>query len=375
MPDDYPRDAWSTESTAANIATWESMLASYDLDTGPARNPKGRAFASLLRKRAAKSKSFEEMAELTPMEYEGVIIDERIEYINRKQMVEMLRLASDEDVLEIVKCHLHFGNRKVPECYLIWNLNPAHMCPSLRDSRGKVFDYRTEKAPDPGRSLCQAFTQDGKLVCYAWAAELGYKDCFPYRVRQNELWDSVIRDNPDVMVQAVEDLHAEALESNQPIVAFRWSEAGDLEDQKSLDVACEISNALRRLPVPEYITTQLYDDHEIPGTGRQDAKGKWIKGTGTIVKAGLKRKRWQPGAFTSYLYSARSDLDFRKAPKSGLVVLGSDWTGPGLSGQFVMVEHPSDDPQPDGENWRMCPMKCRICQRCPSGLSSRVLAH
>lgn len=378
MPDDYPRDAWSPKATVPNIVYWERLLSEFDLDVEPARNPK--TFADLAREEMERMKSFEQVAELMPSSYSGIVIDEQIEYVNRRQMREMIRLLAKTEggLIELVKAHLHFGNRKLPENYLIWNLNPAHMCPSLKNERGKLFNYLRDGAPDAEKSFCQAFNEKGTLVCYAWGAEIGYKDCFPYRIRQNELWRSLLRDNPQYMIEAVKEIHANKLETDKPIVAFRWSESGDLEDQKSLNSAMKISLALARLPVPDRIVTVLEKDHELPGTGQRTAKGKWIKGTGKIIRKGMHEAPWKPGRFVSYLYSARQDLDFSRARENELVVLGSDWEdkhAPGLSGQFVMVEDPSDPPAVRGENWKMCPMKCRICQRCPSGLSSRVLNH
>lgn len=362
MPDDYPRDAWSPETTAPNIMDWEEMLEDYDLDVEPRRNP--ASFATIA-----------QQVEIDVMRYKGVRINKEVESVNRMQVNEFIKLADERDLLRLIKVHLHSGNRKLPEHYLIYNLNPAHMCPSLSNRRGNKYNYLKDEAPSAKNSYCQAFNERGALICYAWGAELGYKDCFPYRIRQNEIWRKLVRDTPEIMIAAVEDLHASRMEGDEPVVAFRWSESGDIEDQKSLNAIMRISKALSDLPVPDHIVTWLEEDHEIPGTGKRDAKGKWIKGTGKIVRAGAHRATWRPGQFASYLYSARQDLDFSRAPAHDLVLLGSDWVGRGLSGQFVMVDDPKDPPAADGDDWKMCPMKCRICQRCPMGLSSKVLNH
>ena len=342
MPDDYPRDAFDPNAVAPNVSAWQGLLVKHNLDVSPRRNPKSLAFGALARKHGITSES-----------YKGVRIDKDIEMLNRRQVREMLKLVDDKGLMKLIAAHLHFGNRKVPQSYLIFNLTPAHQCPSLAFKKGK---------PDAINSFCQAFNDDGRLVCYAWAAEQFYKSAFPYRIRQNELWRRLIKDDPATMIETVALLHARRRKTDKPLVAFRWSEAGDIEDQAGLESMYVISRALSKLAVPKTIITTLDDDHDVPGTD-------------VTVKAGDYEWPWRPGKFTSYCYSARQDLDFSQAKRNKLIILGSDWTASGISGQFKMVTDVDESPHQRGEQWDLCPMKCKICQRCPRGLNTKVLNH
>lgn len=344
MPDDYPATAWSQELAADGLDDYQSMLERYELADDRMPNP-------------TLKKLLERYGRILPEQAEKSIkIDEKLE---RRRISELIGSISEGDLISLLMMHFRKGNRKVPEQYLIWNMTPAHQCPSLGFTRGR---------PDPGKSTCQAFDGDGKLVCYAWRDEITYPDAFPARVRQNELWERVVKTHggTELFVAAIRRLHKGGQRSGGiPVVGLRISEAGDFPDQKSVDIVNRVTREVADLAVPEHIQIKIY--REEPAVTRTGHKTKKM-----VLDCRL-NFRWVPRRWVTYCYTARQGLDFSEAEDSGLIVLGSDWgvEEPGIAGQFKMVNDKGEPPL----DWAFCPMKCRICQRCVLGRSSRVLNH
>lgn len=346
MPDDYPRSAYSVANVSDNLKEFDALLRKYDLDD-PQPNP---SIGQIMKKHGLTDQQIAT----------GLRISQDIE---RAKIDELLSLVkSERDLLTLVKAHIHKGNKKVPENYLIFNMTSAHNCPSLSNSQGGRFRFGVDAAPSPTKSSCQAFNAKGKLVCYAWRDEITYPGAFPYRTRQNQLWERLLKRNPEILVKCVRSFRKS---SKEAIVAFRFSECGDFPDQESVRAVSYVADQCRRFSVPERITTKIYK--------KQGKKA---------VLSHRKTSRWLPGRFVTYCYTARQDLSFAAALHSDLVVMGSDWMDPdrGVIGAFKMVNSKDEPPKPFmvpgmGVQWAMCPMKCRLCQRCVMGLSSRVKNH
>ena len=344
----------------------------------------------------------------------------------KKMTKQLLDEASADDCIAFIAAHISRGNTKLPDQYLIWNMTSAHRCPSIKVTREKGRGRAGWGAPQPrsanGRQMCQAFLTNpdgtpGRLVCYAWGDEDVYPGCYAKRVRQTAIWHW-LRDHGgtgiDFFVEAVElicstpgkkTLGGKTVVFNP--VALRISEAGDFSNQYDVNMIMDISKRLDGIKVPKNISTSLWKTVEKINKSGEAYKAKefvkWLNA------------KWHAGKFVTYTYTARNDLDFGRAGPSGdapLVIMGSDWginergesIAPGIAGSFMMVEskkapltpvkdlpgpHPfdirtdkdvsfmSDKSEKTRNNvqWDVCPMKCRVCQRCVLGLSSKVRNH
>jgi hypothetical protein len=256
-------------------------------------------------------------------------------------------------ISRLVNLHIgDAGNHKLPANYLTFNMTSGHGCPSL--------SWRGDGSLDMSRTTCQAFTPDGNLDCYAIRDEQNglKKMVWRYRTRQNELWQSLLKRDPDIMVATVLQMVMDA--HKIPKYALRFSVAGDFPDQASVDAFL-------------YIAAQL---------------GHLVS---TPASWGL--------PFMTYTYTARQRLNFRAARKvPTAVIMGSNMSVghyPGITGTFKYIMSEDDAPNEQGSGprygmnpsrqWSICHGEfkdvpagkygCRGCRRCLLGLNSVVVRH
>ena len=164
--------------------------------------------------------------------------------------------------------------------------------------------------------LCQA-VKDGKNVCYAMKAERSYRpNVLPYRRRQALYWKNISA--KDFASQFLL-INAIKLPSKR-FTALRFNEAGDFQTQSQLEKAEQIARYLKK--------------HNV----------------------------------TVYCYTARRDLDFSVC--RDLVINGSGFMVNGS--EFRFITDIKDRPK----GYAVCPMDCRICNRCQKkGSKVVVLKH
>lgn len=126
--------------------------------------------------------------------------------------------------------HLQFGNTKLPKSTMIFNMGPAHNCPS--DKLG----------------LCQCSKE-----CYAKKAERQYKTTCPqYRQRQADIWLSW---SAERFISAFLEIAA-----NRPNVdKLRFNESGDFYSQSCINKLQAISAALDSVDITTYGYTARHD--------------------------------------------------------------------------------------------------------------------
>ena len=179
------------------------------------------------------------------------------------------------------------GNRKLPKTTAIFNMGPAHGCPSLK------------------LGLCRAFNEKGKHICYAMKAETAYfSEVEPRRIKQKHFW---FKTNAEQF--ASQFLLINAMKES-PWNALRFNESGDFWGPKCVAKAERIA---------------------------------------TILK---------PYGIRVYVYTHRADLDYTGV--RNLVVNGSGFQKEGVKNVFMMIRDVKDRPK----GYAVCPMDCRICDRC-----------
>jgi hypothetical protein len=128
------------------------------------------------------------------------------------------------------------GNKKLPKTTAIFNMGPAHGCPSLR------------------LGLCKAFTKDGRHVCYAMKAETPmYPDVLPRRVKQLKYW---MKCSAEEFVWQF--LFINALKE-RPWKSLRFNESGDFHSQECIVKANKIAMMLKRYGIRVYCYTHRSD--------------------------------------------------------------------------------------------------------------------
>jgi len=171
------------------------------------------------------------------------------------------------------------------------------------------------RCPSEKLGLCQA-VHNGKVICYALKAERLYPTVKPYRDRQEKFWKEI-----SAMDFAIQFLIFNAMRK-QPLTALRINEAGDFWSQECVDKAEKIADVLSQFGI------------------------------------------------ATYVYTARSDLDFSKVQH--LVINGSGFKKEGVSNEFKYIETAADCP----DGYALCPGDCRICQRCQNhNRNTAVVKH
>jgi len=177
-----------------------------------------------------------------------------------------------------------------------------------------IFNMGPAKTcPSRKLGLCQAYV-DGKCVCYARGPEMRFpKTVLPHRQRQGRYWLSTTADN---------FLRRFDKARRRTTTALRFNESGDFWGQGCVDKA-------------ETIARELAKD-----------------------------------GITTYLYSARSDLSYRKV-RNLVVNTSGGWKKSGTRGKFIMI--PKGQSAPMGAVF--CPGSCKSCTRCQHGLTTYAAQH
>lgn len=129
---------------------------------------------------------------------------------------------------------LSAGNIKIPSTTAIFNMSPAHTCPSKK------------------LGLCSAKKQGVK--CYAIKAEYSYHpDVLPYRQKQEAFWHKT-----DAKTFVSQFLLLNALKKRQ-FQNIRFNESGDFHTQDCVNKAEEIAMHLRRFGIRCYCYTSRSD--------------------------------------------------------------------------------------------------------------------
>jgi hypothetical protein len=160
--------------------------------------------------------------------------------------------------------------------------------------------------PSFARGLCRAFSPDGKHICYAKKAETSRTpEVLPYRQKQARFWDKITAEEFASQFLAINSLR------ELPWNKLRLNESGDFYSQACVDKAEKIAMYLAR------------------------------------------------GGVKVYCYTHRSDLDYSNTRH--LIISGSNFQKEGISNCFMIVEDVKKD-KPKG--WSICPMDCKICDKC-----------
>lgn len=166
-----------------------------------------------------------------------------------------------------------------------------------------IFNMTTaHNCPSMKLGLCKAAEQGAK--CYAKKAEYLYPMVLPYRKRQEKFWKKVSAKefaNQFMAINAVK---------HKKFNALRLNESGDFNSQECVDKAENIARILEK------------------------------------------------NGIITYLYTSRSDLDYRKV--KALRISGSNFKLPGITNVFKIIKHKENLPN----GWGMCAMNCRICHKC-----------
>ena len=121
------------------------------------------------------------------------------------------------------------GNTKLPKTTAIFNMGPAHGCPSFI------------------LGLCRAYNTKGKHVCYALKAETAMRpEVQPHRERQKNFWLTCTAEefaSQFLLINAMKEL---------PWNALRFSESGDFWGQPCVDKAERIATILNPYGIKTY---------------------------------------------------------------------------------------------------------------------------
>ena len=153
--------------------------------------------------------------------------------------------------------------------------------------------------PSEAKGLCQ-LSNSGQ--CYAKKAERIYPQVLPYRMRQHIFWKNCTPES--FVAQLIKD------KGRRNIKHLRLNEAGDFRHQQDLNKAIKIAALLK-------------------------AEG-----------------------ITTYCYTARKDLDFKK--RNDLIVNGSGFM---IDNNFIVV--------PRGKK-ATCVSNCNICHRCMKANKKKI---
>lgn len=152
--------------------------------------------------------------------------------------------------MENLKNLLSFGNTKLPKSTAIFNMGPAHECPSEKLGLCEVAD-----------------------ICYAKKAERLYKGCRPYRTRQKDYW---LESNPTQFVN--EFMDAIRRKRANPVKEFRFNESGDFWSQDCVTNLEIISGELEDNDIVTYGYTARKD------LDFQNVKCAYVNGSGFLAK-------------------------------------------------------------------------------------------
>jgi len=169
--------------------------------------------------------------------------------------------------------------------------------------------------PSLSLGLCKVQT-DNNRCCYALKAEVLYPNVLPYRRRQELYWNETSAEQFAFQFLLINS------KKRNPFNALRLNESGDFHSQQCVEKAESIARILSRYGV------------------------------------------------TTYCYTSRSDLDFKRV--KSLIVNGSGFKGRGISNVFKMITEKKKKPK----GYAMCAMNCRICARCMQrGMNTCVIKH
>jgi len=170
--------------------------------------------------------------------------------------------------------------------------------------------------PSRKLGLCKACV-NGKSICYAIKSEVASRpNVLPYRRRQEAYWKSINAEQFCVEFLAI------SITKPKPFTALRFNEAGDFHSQACVQKAEKIARILK------------------------------------------------PYGVICYTYTSRDDLNYKGI--RDLVISGSNFQKDGISNIFLIIDEKKNKPKGYG----ICPMNCRICNRCQKkGLKTVVLKH
>lgn len=113
-----------------------------------------------------------------------------------------------------------FGNKKLGDDTVIFNLGTAKNCPSKK------------------LGMCNAIKCGAR--CYALKAEIQYPRTVPnYRVHQLEYWDATGDD------EILEDISSRIKRRRKPTRYFRFNESGDFRTQQDVNRLSKITEGLK----------------------------------------------------------------------------------------------------------------------------------
>ena len=169
--------------------------------------------------------------------------------------------------------------------------------------------------PSKKLGLCSAVKAGVK--CYAVKSEVASRpNVLPFRRKQEKFWKAITPEEFAVQFLIINSLKP------VPFNALRINESGDFWSQECVDKADKLARILKEYGV------------------------------------------------VAYCYTSRSDLDYSKV--RALKISGSGFKKKGIVNEFKIVDSKKDKPKGYG----ICPMDCKICDRCTkAGLKTVVLKH
>jgi hypothetical protein len=169
----------------------------------------------------------------------------------------------------------------------------------------------------PSRKLGLCKAAKAGVKCYAIKSEVASRPYVqPHRERQEKFWKATSAED-----FAVQFLLINALRK-LPFTALRLNEAGDFHTQECIQKADKIARILKPYGIPVYC------------------------------------------------YTSRDDLDYSHV--SALRISGSGFKKKGIVNVFKIIDKKEDKPK----GFKLCPMDCKVCDRCQkAGLKTAVLKH
>ena len=152
-----------------------------------------------------------------------------------KSFAKILTVGKGKWYCQLAKL-LSTGNTKLPRTTAIFNMGPAHGCPSFI------------------LGLCRAYSKDGKHVCYAKKSETSMRpEVEPHRNRQKSFWLSTTAEEfawQFLLINSLKEL---------PWNALRLNESGDFWGQDCIVKAERIATILAPYGIKVYCYTSRSD--------------------------------------------------------------------------------------------------------------------
>lgn len=139
----------------------------------------------------------------------------------------------ERSVKDQLASHVQFGNKKLPNTTVIFNMTSATDCVAL------------------ALGLCHVEDVPGRRYCYALHAERQWPHPLPYRRAQAKIWDKITAEEFAIGLLAIP--------KSKKAKLLRFNEAGDFRSQNDVDKAEEIGRLLATAGILAHAYTSRRD--------------------------------------------------------------------------------------------------------------------